>query len=1074
MSTVFPLDPEINDEYLGYRFDGTSWKIMGVRLQPGPRGLGYELAATIQNFDPNTSPQDNDVTDQLDMEIGDVLVLDADTTSSALELGDRVRANSVSEREYVFSDLSSALFDSAIAVIQTYVYNEETFQYDVIPGDTFTFTTTKPNLAIKVGAYLTLYRNADPIFGSIGVEVKSISSNKLTYTCELISIQRTFIDDVPQEFTATSWNALFMFGSYPGYHYPKYPQLNGVFDEGDSLAGVIPYAYLEGVITGLSANSVSITIDNLGPSGAPYWFENMKISLAPGKDGLGYGYNVARNPNDPSLIQGQQSYNDINFATIDIGSYATFYDYLPGAYSTGDNVRVTFPNSYGAGILEGSITYADNNFNGYLQISVSKVVSRGDSLSIPQSGAKISLKGQDGAVGEVGPAGQNGVNGAPGADGVNGVDGISAYETWLNLGYYGSEQDFIDSLAGADGLNAPSFDITVDAHFGYVQTQALVPSTNEYGDQVGWSVALSSDGNTALIGAYAEDTSPNSSNGAAYVYIKSGGTWIEQAKLLASDAASNESFGYSVAISENGNTAAIGAIYETTSPNSGQGAVYIFTRSGSTWTQQQKLLASDAASQDRFGTSIALSSDGDTVLIGTPNEDTSPNSENGAAYVFTRSGSTWTQQQKLLASDRASNDNLGGSVSLSLDGNTAAIGAIYETTSPDYAQGAVYIFTRSGSTWTQQAKLLASDNENQEFFGTSVSLSANGNTLLVGADAESTSPNWLNGAAYVFTRSGSTWTQQQKLLASDAADIRRFGSSVNISADGSTAVFGVVNYPSQENPEGAAYVFTLVNGTWIQEGRMTQFKVNSSVNQYFGASVALSSDGSMAIVGAPSGYGEGSAYVFDLTSPVLQIESIEKPGAYSSNNYIRASSLNNNLTYIDGILTAPESGNSYITPSIISGTFIGDTDTFKLSFTGPKGDAGPALGSGGFNYSQQLAPKKTSISGASSALASVSITTHGYPVFIMATGDAENTTSGGWARLQLFRDSNPIGNIVHVEGSAGSENIPFALQFIDAQATGTYTYSIKTLETAGGAFNFGETNGPTITAIELGIDNSMN
>lgn len=405
----------------------------------------YELYAKIQNFDPNTFPQDDDVTNQYDMEVGDVLVLDADTTNSAFALGDRVRANSVSEREYVFSNLSSALFNSASASIRTYVYNEETQQDDVTPGDTLILTTTNPNLAIKVGAYLTLYRNTDPIFGYISVEVKSISSNKLTYTCELTSIYRTSIDDVPQEFTATSWNALFAVGSYPGYHYPAFPQPEDAFDEGDSLAGVIPYAYLEGVITGLNANSASITIDNLGPSGAPYWFENMKISLAPGRDGLGYGYNVARNLADPSLVTGQQSYTNINFATIDIGSYVDFFDYLPGAYSVGDNVRVTFPNDYGAGILEGSITFADNNFNGYLQISVSKVVSRGDSLSIPQSGAKISLKGVDGAVGEVGPAGDNGMPGD---------NGLSAYEIWINEGNSGTEEDFFNSLQG------PGYEVT--------------------------------------------------------------------------------------------------------------------------------------------------------------------------------------------------------------------------------------------------------------------------------------------------------------------------------------------------------------------------------------------------------------------------------------------------------------------------------------------------------------------------------------------------------------------------------------------------------------------------------------
>jgi hypothetical protein len=123
---------------------------------------------------------------------------------------------------------------------------------------------------------------------------------------------------------------------------------------------------------------------------------------------------------------------------------------------------------------------------------------------------------------------------------------------------------------------------------------------------------------------------------------------------------------------------------------------------------------------------------------------------------------------------------------------------------------------------------------------------------------------------------------------------------------------------------------------------------------------------------------------------------------------------------------------------------------------------------GVFNYVQTLGTKATGISGASSAIVSASITTNGYPVYIVVTGDAENNGAGAWARLQLFRGSTAIGNIVHVEGSAGSENIPFALQLIDSQVAGTYAYSVRTLDTAGGTFNFGETNGPTITLLELG------
>jgi hypothetical protein len=291
-------------------------------------------------------------------------------------------------------------------------------------------------------------------------------------------------------------------------------------------------------------------------------------------------------------------------------------------------------------------------------------------------------------------------------------------------------------------------------------------------------------------------------------------------KLLASDPADNEVFGASVALSGDddfGNTAIVSASQEDTSPNTNQGAAYVFTRSGTTWTQQAKLLASDAASSDLFGSSVDLSSDGNTALIGASGEDTSPNTDNGASYIFTRSISTWTQQQKLLASDATGGDLFGISTALSLDGNTAIVGAHLETTSPNTYQGAAYVFTRSGTTWTQQAKLLASDPATHDYFGSSVDLSSDGNIALIGAPNKT-----YDGAAYIFTRSGSTWTQQQKMLASDSDAVYpadNFGCSVALSSNTAgnfylgpgaeiTALIGAFDEDTSPNTDnGAAYIF---------------------------------------------------------------------------------------------------------------------------------------------------------------------------------------------------------------------------------------------------------------------------
>jgi hypothetical protein len=404
-----------------------------------------------------------------------------------------------------------------------------------------------------------------------------------------------------------------------------------------------------------------------------------------------------------------------------------------------------------------------------------------------------------------------------------------------------------------------------------VELQKLLASDPASSDFFGESVAISSDGLIAVIGADSENTSPNNDNGAAYVFTREieSTTWTQQQKLLASDAASSANFGNSVSISGDGNIIIIGALNATVTA-ARQGAAYVFTRSGTTWTQQQILVASDAAETDFFGRSVAISSDSSTVIIGASNDGSVPVAQpgSGSAYIFTRSGASWNQQAKLTASDAAQGDTLGSSVAISSNGNTAIISSGNEDTSPNSNNGAAYVFTRSGTTWTQQQKLLASDAAAEDYFGESVALSADGNTAIIGAYTEDTSPNTNNGAAYVFTRSGSTWTQQQKLLASDAASSDTFGQSVSLSADGNTAIIGAPFEDASPNSNnGAAYVFTRSGTTWTQQKQILASDRQDS--DYFGYSVAISSDGSTVIIGAH--YEDtslvtqnGAAYVYAL------------------------------------------------------------------------------------------------------------------------------------------------------------------------------------------------------------------
>lgn len=261
----------------------------------------------------------------------------------------------------------------------------------------------------------------------------------------------------------------------------------------------------------------------------------------------------------------------------------------------------------------------------------------------------------------------------------------------------------------------------------------------------GRSVAL--DGDTAVVGAPADTCSAGLSIcGAAYVFTRLEGAWILEQKLMASDAAGDSAFGIAVALS--GDTLLVGAMQADCVAGLDCGAVYFFTREGNRWTEQQKLTASDAAENHGFGRSIALS--GSTALVG----------GGGAAYVFYRSGPDWIEQQKLTASDTPG-DFFGWSVALS--GDTALVGAMYHACAGGgYQCGAVYVYTRSGGTWTEQQRLTARDAQENAAFGQSVAVS--GDTAFVGAPftgCDEETEGAPCGAAYVFTRSAGVWTRSK-------------------------------------------------------------------------------------------------------------------------------------------------------------------------------------------------------------------------------------------------------------------------------------------------------------------------
>jgi hypothetical protein len=357
----------------------------------------------------------------------------------------------------------------------------------------------------------------------------------------------------------------------------------------------------------------------------------------------------------------------------------------------------------------------------------------------------------------------------------------------------------------------------------WLEEGKLTPSDGAPPTFFGFSVAIS--GNTAVGGAWMKD----GLKGAAYVYSRTGSNWTQTIKLSASDGTPPDEFGYSVAI--DGDYIIVGAYND----NSGQGSAYIFNRIGTNWTQEAKLEASDGVAGDGFGFTVAINDD--SVIVGAWRDE----NITGAAYVFTRNGSTWTQEAKLTASDGEVNDEFGYSVSIS--GDVAVVGARND----EAATGAAYIYRRTGTSWNEEAKLMASDGEPEDLFGLSVSIS--GDTAVAGAAGNISK----TGTAYVYRYTG-TWTEEAKLVGSDSQIGGGFAWAVAIESDSLVA-----GSPGGDANNGTAYVFSRTGTSWTEEAKLAASDAMSG--DFLGISVSIS--GSSVIAGAfgDDGY-IGSAYIF--------------------------------------------------------------------------------------------------------------------------------------------------------------------------------------------------------------------
>jgi FG-GAP repeat len=367
--------------------------------------------------------------------------------------------------------------------------------------------------------------------------------------------------------------------------------------------------------------------------------------------------------------------------------------------------------------------------------------------------------------------------------------------------------------------------------------QAKLVGTGFVGSPVlqGYSVALSGDGNTAIVGG----ENDHGGIGAAWVWVRSRGMWTQEAKLVGTGRVGLAAQGWSVSLSRDGDTAIVGGPVD----HNNAGAAWVFTRSRETWTQQAKLIGTGAIGGAAQGSAVSLSGDGNTAIVGGQADHQTGGGVSGwvgAAWVFTRSHGAWTQRAKLVGTGALGLAEQGHSVALSNDGDTAAIGG----PSDDHATGAVWVFTRSRGVWSQQSKLVGSSAIGKPVLqGFSVSLSSDGRTAMVGGPGD----NGNVGASWMFTRSGGGWTQE-KLVGTGV--VGSFGAvqggSVSLSGNGNIAVVGGDN---DNDLAGAAWVFTRSARVWTQQAKLVG--TGAIGNALQGNSVAVSGDGKTILVGGP-------------------------------------------------------------------------------------------------------------------------------------------------------------------------------------------------------------------------------
>ena len=420
----------------------------------------------------------------------------------------------------------------------------------------------------------------------------------------------------------------------------------------------------------------------------------------------------------------------------------------------------------------------------------------------------------------------------------------------------------------------------------------------------GSSVSLSADGNLALVGASLTRVGvDNSFQGKAYFYKRIGSNWVQMQALKDKNGKYLDKLGYSTHLSADGKVAIVGSLY-CDAPNFDQGAAFVYTlTSADTMIARVRISASDGRSNDRFSESISASADGSTIIVGAPQksffESGSFSPRRGKCYIFNRIDTTWVERQSIYPANDVQGYTFGYSVSLSADGNTALIGAPDARDANNNLQGRAYIFTRnSNGLFTEQLSLPITDSVKYGSIGLNVSLSADGNTAAVYGWGIKPGTTRAQGKIYVFTRAGNTWQLQSRLSATDEEEFDGFGESkaLSISGDGRTIVVGAYNknMVAINGSFGKVYIYARVGNGWVEQS--TVFARNSANVGSFGKALSLSFDGNTALMGAEDSSEPGQTFVF-IRNPNATTETNKKsnitlyPSTVKDELYIKTDAL---------------------------------------------------------------------------------------------------------------------------------------------------------------------------------------